>query len=98
MVLLDIVCKEDLVEEVSDEQITASSSWDGGYGAHKARLTTTDFSKGRGAWTTITNDYNQYIQVKYLLPQSIIQSLNYTTPHTHTLQINYPVLIMDREI
>lgn len=64
LVLLDNVCEEDLVEGVADEQITASSSWRNGHRAHKARLTTTDFSEGRGAWSSIANDLNQYIQVQ----------------------------------
>ena len=58
---------------ISDSQITASSEWSEINGPKRARLYTREDSYGRGAWSSLTNDFNQWLQV----------DLGKITPVTH---------------
>ena len=58
---------------ITDSQITASSEWNSQHGPERARLHTKETSTGTGAWASLTNDLNQWLQV----------DLNKITPVTH---------------
>ena len=63
---------------IADSQITASSEYDSRYGPKRARLYTKERAtniifKGAGAWSSLTKDSNQWLQV----------DLGKTTPVTH---------------
>ena len=57
---------------ISDDQITASSMWSRKYeyyhGATNARLNRPSQSGTTGAWSALTNDLNQWIQVHLMTP------------------------------
>ena len=48
---------------IKDAQITASSEWDSNHAAIQARLNFKESKGKRGAWSALSNDYNQWIQV-----------------------------------
>ena len=48
---------------IKDAQITASSEWDSSHAAIQARLNFKEGGRKRGAWSALSNDYNQWIQV-----------------------------------
>ena len=60
---------------IADSQITASSEWSVYHSSKRARLHTTDIKIGigRGAWSSLTSDLNQWLQV----------DLGKITPVTH---------------
>jgi len=58
---------------ISDSQITASSEWSEINSPKRARLYTKEDPYGRGAWSSLTNDLNQWLQV----------DLGKITPVTH---------------
>ena len=60
---------------IADSQITASSEWSVYHSSKRARLHTTDIGIGigRGAWSSLTSDLNQWLQV----------DLGKITPVTH---------------
>ena len=58
---------------ISDSQITASSEWSEINSPKRARLYTREDSYGRGAWSSLTSDFNQWLQV----------DLGKITPVTH---------------
>ena len=60
-------------DAIADSQITASSEWNIKHGSKQARLHTRETVNGRGAWASLTNDLNQWLQV----------DLGKITPVTH---------------
>ena len=51
---------------IADSQLTASSVFDAYHGAERARLHTNETSAyARGAWSSLTNDLNQWLQVDF---------------------------------
>ena len=63
---------------IADLHLTASSEYDSRYGPKRARLHTKDWTipgigLGPGAWSSLTRDLNQWLQV----------DLSKTTPVTH---------------
>ena len=59
-------CTESLGMEthlIKDAQITASSQWDSNHAAIQARLNFKEGGGKRGAWSALSNDSNQWIQV-----------------------------------
>ena len=60
---------------IADSQITASSEWSVYHSSKRARLYTKDIGIeiGRGAWSSLTSDLNQWLQV----------DLGKITPVTH---------------
>ena len=63
---------------IADSQISASSVFDSRYGPKRARLYTKEWStpviwRGSGAWSSLTKDLNQWLQV----------DLGKITPVTH---------------
>jgi len=58
---------------IADSQITASSEWDGNHSPKQARLHTRETVTGRGAWSSLKNNLNQWLQV----------DLGKITPVTH---------------
>ena len=58
---------------IADSQITASSEWNVKHGPKQARLYIKETVNGRGAWVSLTNDLNQWLQV----------DLRKITPVTH---------------
>ncbi|KAL5005600.1 hypothetical protein ScPMuIL_016758 [Solemya velum] len=65
------VAKEsrDLVDDVADNKLTASSTWETPsghtHGPERARLNTVKDSNGEGSWCAGSNDVNQFIQVEF---------------------------------
>ena len=51
---------------IGDSQITASSSWDANHGPGNARLFRPKNAPNTGAWSTRTNNINQWLQVNFL--------------------------------
>ncbi|XP_046847042.1 coagulation factor V-like [Xenia sp. Carnegie-2017] len=51
---------------IGDSQITASSSWDSNHGPGNARLFRPKNSPNTGAWSTRTNNINEWLQVNFL--------------------------------
>ena len=49
--------------EVSDDQITSSSDWNSNHGAANGRLNFVADNGKAGAWSSRTNDPNQWLQV-----------------------------------
>ena len=58
---------------IVDSRISASSEWDGNHSPKRARLHTRETVTGRGAWSSLTNNLNQWLQV----------DLDKITPVTH---------------
>ena len=58
---------------VANSQITASSEWTVKHSPKQARLHTKETANGRGAWASLTDDLNQWLQV----------DLRKITPVTH---------------
>ncbi|KAL5003953.1 hypothetical protein ScPMuIL_017409 [Solemya velum] len=61
-------CKEDLLEDVADADISASDSYGPPYGPERARLTTVEAQpeyNGGGSWIAHPDDLDPYIQVKF---------------------------------
>ncbi|KAL5003954.1 hypothetical protein ScPMuIL_017410 [Solemya velum] len=61
-------CKEDLLEDVADADISASRSFSLPYGPDRARLTTVEArpqTDGGGSWVSHRTIHNPYIQVKF---------------------------------
>jgi len=58
---------------IADSQITASSEWDANHSPKRARLHTRENIPGRGAWSSLTKDSYQWLQV----------DLGKITPVTH---------------
>ena len=59
---------------IADSQITASSEWSAYHSPNRARLYTTEtVAYERGAWSSLTSDLNQWLQV----------DLDKITPVTH---------------
>ena len=48
---------------ISDERISASSEWDHDHAAIQGRLNFQKTAIKRGAWSALTNDANQWLQV-----------------------------------
>jgi len=48
---------------IADSQITASSEWNVKHSPERARLHTKETSNAIGAWASLTNDLNQWLQV-----------------------------------
>ena len=48
---------------ISDAQISASSQWDDNHGPHRARLNRRRFGNKKGAWSSLNNDFYQWLQV-----------------------------------
>ncbi|KAL5012643.1 hypothetical protein ScPMuIL_011194 [Solemya velum] len=66
----EIKCSEDLVEELANDKITASSTWESEskkpHGTDRAKLSTEDEgSSGIGGWSAQTCDEDQYIQAEF---------------------------------
>ena len=49
--------------EISDDQITSSSEWNSNHGAANGRLNFVADNGKAGAWSSRTNDPNQWLQV-----------------------------------
>ena len=58
---------------IADSQLTASSEWDVYHSPKQGRLHTRETVNGRGAWSSLTNNVNQWLQV----------DLGKITPVTH---------------
>ena len=58
---------------IADSQLTASSEWSASQGSKRARLHTKENGLGTGAWSSLTSDLNQWLQV----------DLGKITPVTH---------------
>ena len=50
---------------ITDQQITASSEWDKNHGPENARLNVAAANGKTGAWSSKSNDLNQWIQVDF---------------------------------
>ena len=48
---------------IDDEQISASSQWDGNHAARQGRLQFKQNAGKQGAWSSRTNDQNQWLQI-----------------------------------
>ena len=53
----------DLVADVDDSKLTASSSWDSNHGPERARIDTVQEGDLRGSWNALHDDTSQWIQV-----------------------------------
>ena len=65
--------------EILDEQITASSEWDGIHAAHQGRLNFQEVVSGSerkaGAWAARVNDQHQWLQVELPKEESVVTSV-----------------------
>ena len=65
--------------EILDEQITASSEWDGIHAAHHGRLNFQEVVSGSlrkaGSWSALVNDQHQWLQVELLKEESFVTSV-----------------------
>ena len=65
--------------EILDEQITASSEYDGDHAAHQGRLNFQEVDNGSlrkaGSWAALVNDQHQWLQVKLLKEESVVTSV-----------------------
>lgn len=65
--------------EILDEQITASSEWDGTHAAHQGRLNFQEVVSGgsrkEGSWSARVNDQHQWLQVELLKEESLVTSV-----------------------
>eukprot|EP00057_Strongylocentrotus_purpuratus_P014292 XP_011668766.1 PREDICTED: uncharacterized protein LOC590339 [Strongylocentrotus purpuratus] len=50
-------------QQIPDSAITASTQYDGNHGPERSRLDTVASGVGGGAWSALTNDVNQWLQV-----------------------------------
>ncbi|KAL5005599.1 hypothetical protein ScPMuIL_016757 [Solemya velum] len=55
----------DLVDDVADSKLTASSIYTTRHSSERARLGTAEDSNGEGAWSAGSSDGNQFIQVEF---------------------------------
>ena len=55
--------EEPLIRDVSDKQLTASSSFNEDYGPDRSRLFTQKEGSLKGAWSARYNDGEQWLQV-----------------------------------
>ena len=57
---------------ISDSQISASTEWHPSYGPSNSRLFYTPHNGRTGAWSSKTNDINQWLQVDFKQPTAIV--------------------------
>ena len=57
---------------ISDSQISASSEFDANHGPSNSRLFYTPHNGRTGAWSSKTNDINQWLQIDFQRPTAIV--------------------------
>ena len=57
---------------ISDSQISASSEWDPNHSSSNSRLFYTPHNGRTGAWSSKTNDINQWLQIDFKRPTAIV--------------------------
>jgi hypothetical protein len=61
--------------DIPDSQILASSEWDANRGAINSRLNFRAQGKRQGAWSSRSNDLNQWLQVNFVLQATVTEIL-----------------------
>jgi hypothetical protein len=61
--------------DIPDSQILASSEWDANHGAINSRLNFRAQGKRQGAWSSRSNDLNQWLQVNFVLQATVTEIL-----------------------
>ena len=66
---------EALIEQITDESITASSYYTSRatHAPVRSRFTTLDDETGEGGWVTHYPDHNQWIQAEFLIVKSVVK-------------------------
>ena len=58
---------------ISDSQISASSQWDSNHSPSNSRLFYVPHNGRTGAWSSKTNDANQWLQIDFNSPTTIVE-------------------------